>query len=138
MRHFALILIASMPLASCNSGAGTSLGPHRGDRYQGVGIYTPGALWDRQAAAGPPADAASATLADDEQVIVVVDSQTGEIRQCGNLSGRCIAYNPWTGTPAPVRLTAHAAELEDDAARGTAINSIAPAPARTPPRTSPH
>lgn len=138
MRKLGLILIAATSLCGCNGGAETSYGPHRGGRYQGVGIYMPGALWREQAGGGHPADASAATLADDEQVIVVVDSQTGEIRQCGNLSGRCIAYNPWAGTPAPVRLTAHAADLEEDAAPGTAVNSVAPGPAGTPPRTSPH
>lgn len=136
MRHLALILTAAS-LAGCNGGPSASYGSHRGDRYQGVGIYEPGTLWQLQAGAGHPADAAAATLADDQHVIVVVDSQTGEIRQCGDLSGRCIAYNPWSGTPAPVRLTAHGADLEDDAGPGTAVNSATPAPARTPLRTSP-
>jgi hypothetical protein len=140
MRYLALTLTA-VSLAGCNSGADSSYGPHRGGRYQGVGIYTPGALWQAQAGAGRPADAAAATLADDEHVIVVVDSQTGEMRQCGDLSGRCIASNPWTGPPAPVRLTAHVGDLESSSSATNAVTSTedeAPAPARTPPRTSPH
>lgn len=69
---------------------------------------------------GKPRDAASATTADDEHIIVVVDSQTGEIRQCGDYSGQCISMNPWTKTilpeqAAPVKLTKHAADLAAEA-----------------------
>lgn len=65
---------------------------------------------------GKPRDAAAATAADDEHVIVVVDSQTGEIRECGDYSGQCISMNPWTKViapelAAPVKLTQHAADL---------------------------
>ncbi len=42
-----------------------------------------------------PKVAGKAGLADDEQVIVVVDSDTGEIRQCGALSGYCVGMRPW-------------------------------------------
>jgi hypothetical protein len=64
----------------------------------------------------PPADPTSATTADDEHVIVVVDSQTGEIRECGDYSGVCASFNPWTRAiageqAAPVKLTKHAADL---------------------------
>jgi hypothetical protein len=60
---------------------------------------------------------AAARPADDEQVIIVVDSTTGEIRQCGNLSGQCIAMNPWAkplaaSQAAPLPLTKHAEELD--------------------------
>ncbi len=41
-----------------------------------------------------PKVAGKAGLADDEQVIVVVDSDTGEIRQCGALSGYCVGLRP--------------------------------------------
>jgi len=59
-------------------------------------------------------DPAAAKLADDEHVIVVLDSHTGEIRQCGDHSGFCVAMNPWTSTAAasaPVKLVKHAADL---------------------------
>ena len=49
----------------------------------------------------PRRDACTTT----SRCIVVVDSQTGEIRQCGNLSGHCIGMNPWlprSGRAAPV------------------------------------
>ena len=65
-------------------------------------------------------DAAAANLGDDDHVIVVVDSRTGEIRQCGNYSGHCIGMNPWAGPlgqgqAAPVPLTKHAADLAREA-----------------------
>jgi hypothetical protein len=81
-------------------------------RYQGVGIYAPDHLWTKMAAATQPKDAAAALVADDSQVIVVVDSRTGEIRQCGNRSGTCVAMNPWDRKRiqplmTPVDLTEH-------------------------------
>ena len=50
-------------------------------------------------------------------MIVTVDSDTGEIRECGNYSGLCVSMNPWTKAVAPqqhtpVTVGAHAAELE--------------------------
>lgn len=92
-------------------------------RYLGVAVYSPGPMWEQVARAGAPSDAAAATLKDDEQVIVVVDSATGELRQCGNLSGFCIAMNPWSKSVAPTggaptSLLKHAQQLDDeDAAR---------------------
>ena len=87
-------------------------------RYQGVGVYDAGAGWARIAV--PPAQevSAKATRADDDHVIVVSDSQTGEVRQCGDLSGYCITLNPWTQTldatrAAPVTLE----PLRDEAGR---------------------
>ena len=69
----------------------------------GIGIYPAGR--DVAAAGRAPTAAADACRArrcdDDEQVIVVVDSQTGEIRQCGNLSGHCIGMNPWASRARP-------------------------------------
>lgn len=89
-------------------------------RYLGVAVYAPGRMWEQIARAGAPSDAAAATLRDDEQVIVVVDSTTGELRQCGNLSGFCIAMNPWSKpaspvTGAPAALLKHAQQLDDEA-----------------------
>jgi hypothetical protein len=59
-----------------------------------------------------PANTASAKLVDDQAIIVVTDSQTGEIRACGDLTGYCVGMNPWqiklVGSQiAPVRLTTH-------------------------------
>ena len=114
----ATVVTLGVVLAGCGRPSGQASERH--GRYVGVGIYTPGDLWSKMVAADGAAVAAAPTPAakttDDEQVIVVVDSDTGEIRQCGNLSGYCVGMNPWTkaltaAQTAPVRLTAHAAEL---------------------------
>jgi hypothetical protein len=60
----------------------------------------------------------------------VVDTETGEVRECGDLSGTCAAFNPWTraiasGQAAPVALTAHAADLAREAE--AKANQTAPA-----------
>lgn len=68
-----------------------------------------------------PSDAAAAKLEDDKHIIVVVDSHTGEVRQCGDFSGVCVAMNPWaregSRSATPVKLKKHAADLaaEDEA-----------------------
>ena len=85
-------------------------------RYSGIGIYEAGRLWS-QAKVDPATQmAGKAGLADDEHVIVVVDSRTGEVRQCGDHSGVCVAMNPWSGgrsaTKLPVELTKNAADLD--------------------------
>jgi hypothetical protein len=72
-------------------------------------------------------DATTAKIADDEHVIVVLDSHTGEVRQCGDHSGYCVATNPWTTSQAtlPVRLSKHASDLAADAEAENA--KVAPA-----------
>jgi hypothetical protein len=87
-------------------------------RYLGVAVYSPGRMWEQVARTGAPTDAAVSTLKDDEQVIVVVDSATGELRQCGNLSGFCTTMNPWSKPAAavPTALLKHAQQLDDEAA----------------------
>ena len=90
-----------------------------GGRYLGVGVYSAGALW-RKLVTADNKDAAAAKLSDDDEVIVVVDSHTGELRQCGNLTGYCVVMNPWQ-TPAgasqraPAKLTIHQEQLEAQA-----------------------
>jgi hypothetical protein len=116
MKPVIVLLAAATALAGCQKaaeGLGSSAGA-RG-RYLGVGHYAPGPMWSQLAAAAPKTPPA-ARLADDEQVIVVVDSLTGEVRQCGNLSGFCIGMKPWAAALpaaqlAPTQLSRHAAEL---------------------------
>lgn len=105
----------------------TSINGPRG-RFVGVGIYTPGQMWGQLVRPAAAADPAAATLDDDEQIIVVLDSATGELRQCGNLSGHCIGLNPWTkplakGQGLPAALVKHAQQLasETGAAGGQSI-----------------
>lgn len=95
-------------------------------RYVAVGIYAPGLLWEQLSPRNKPGaaetsaiDAASANLTDDQQILVVMDSATGELRQCGNLSGHCIGFNPWAksleaGQSAPVQLLKHAQQLQEE------------------------
>ncbi|HSI16943.1 MAG TPA: hypothetical protein VK980_04180 [Sphingomonas sp.] len=105
------LVLAGVALGGCHrmsSSAGGD-GGHRG-RYAGVGLYGADHGWAHVAGAPVPADKAVATTADDTTVIVTVDGVTGEIRQCGNYSGHCIAMNPWRGAlgakqGAPVSLT---------------------------------
>jgi len=99
-------LLLAISLAGCGEAPEIAGGPH-GGRYIGIGIYAPGPLWSALASVARPADEAAATLRDDDHVIVTVDSRTGEIRQCGNLSGHCIRMNPWSGAATPVRLNEH-------------------------------
>ena len=92
----------------------------RHGRFLGVGTYSAGELWSKMAQSGKQGDPAAATLLDDEHIIVVVDSQTGEVRECGDYSGYCVSMNPWTKAiapeqAAPVKLTKHAADLADEA-----------------------
>jgi hypothetical protein len=72
-------------------------------------------------AAGSVTDPAAATLDDDDHIVVVLDSATGQLRQCGNLSGHCIALNPWAKTAtaqgAPAALLKHARQLAEEAER---------------------
>ena len=87
---------------------------HRG-RYSGIGINPPDMAWSKLNGVAKPVDKASASTADDTAVIVVVDSATGEVRQCGNLSGHCLGMNPWQRKlgplqSAPASLSEHSAE----------------------------
>lgn len=116
----AMTATVGLALGGCQKGeerAPAAAGGPRG-RYVGVGIYSPGQVWTQLVRA--PADGtdpAAANLDDDEQVIVVLDSATGELRQCGNLSGHCIGLNPWSkrladGQGLPSKLLKHAQELQ--------------------------
>jgi hypothetical protein len=65
--------------------------------------------------------------------------ETGEIRQCGNLSGYSVGMNPWNHAlsgkqTAPLGLDKHAAELSSDGAVSNEAeqidNTVEAAPAR--------
>jgi hypothetical protein len=122
-RLASITLIACAPLAACSQAkSGLASGDGHG-RYVGVGHFAPGPMWS-QVADAAAAQGQAARPDDDEQIIVVMDSVTGEVRQCGNLSGRCLSLKPWSGAaPAlPATLLKHAAELE------AAPAAAAPAP----------
>ncbi|MBW8815494.1 MAG: hypothetical protein JF588_18895 [Caulobacterales bacterium] len=117
-----IVLLGTAALAGCQkagpSPAGVSWLSGK-PRYVGVGIYAAGRMWAQLVQAQAAKDPAAATLDDDEQVIVVIDSATGELRQCGNLSGYCTRMNPWSATPSPAAVVRHAVQLQaDDARRG--------------------
>ena len=116
MRVLGLLLVTA-GLAGCGALPEQSPVPRQSGRYAGIGLYAAGEMWQRMVAAERPREAATATLRDDETVIVVVDSHTGEVRQCGNHTGYCIAMQPWAGALGreqrlPVSLTEHLAEVE--------------------------
>jgi hypothetical protein len=123
MRHAALFIFAALGLCGCDiDPAENAQSPAvpRG-RYVGIGTYPATRLWAHVALPKSEKPASAANSSDDGQIIVVVDTSTGEVRQCGNYSGICIGMNPWTGAlPAalagPVTLTRHEADLqrEDD------------------------
>jgi hypothetical protein len=114
--------LAALALGGCSKADDTVAGGARPGRYAGLGHYEPGRLWTELKRKAEPADPAAAKLADDDEVLVVVDTRTGEVRQCGDLSGYCVSLNPWANSPemtqgAPAALGKHLAELErDDAA----------------------
>jgi uncharacterized protein YceK len=134
-RHIALVLVVALGGCNKTSALDESAPGHHG-RYTGIGIYSADRLWAKMTGAEKPKDSAAATTEDDRTIIVVVDSETGEVRQCGNMSGHCIGMNPWAGPlaklrNAPVSLTKHAADLDSEEAE--AANDTAPA-AKAPPR----
>jgi len=108
--------MAACVLSGCGQAdsAAVAGGKDRG-RYSGIGTYAAGALWSRMVGVEASPDTTAARLEDDDQIIVVIDSHTGEVRQCGNHSGVCLAMNPWTGPSpslaAPAKLSAHTSDL---------------------------
>jgi hypothetical protein len=136
----AIALLSLMALAGCGKKADTAAeaasgifegGPKPG-RYVGVGIYAPTGAWAKLVQAQPDQDPSNAHMADDQAVIVVVDSRTGEIRSCGDLTGYCIGMNPWR-TPlvdsrkTPVSLREHVDDPSTTAAPSTGPDAT-PAP----------
>jgi hypothetical protein len=135
MRQLAMTaaVLALAALASCSKkasdgGGGVSAWPLGHGRYFGVGIFQPGRMW-LQLAHGPrTGKTAAATLQDDEEVIVVIDSHTGEVRECGNLSGYCISLQPWAATGAAAAVLKHAGQLDEAPAK----------PPAAPAKRTPH
>jgi hypothetical protein len=128
--------LAVLALGGCQKAGETpasGLGsPHGKGRYFGVGLYPAGRMWPQLVATETDKDPAASKLADDEEIIVVLDSATGELRQCGNLSGACISMNPWV-TPlaasrmAPVLLGKHAEQLNEEAEAAARAANAKPA-----------
>jgi hypothetical protein len=60
----------------------------------------------------------AARTIDDQVIIVVEDTETGEVRACGDLTGYCIGMNPWkkmlgSSQMVPINLTEHMAPPND-------------------------
>jgi hypothetical protein len=118
----AVAAMVGLGLLGCQKGPDDIQGgvAHRG-RYNGIGIYEPGQMWTQLVVKSSSKDATAPHLSDDDHIIVVVDSSTGEVRQCGNMSGYCIGMSPWA-TPltrsqiAPVPVAKHADQLTQEAA----------------------
>ncbi|MDR3512221.1 MAG: hypothetical protein P4L73_11345 [Caulobacteraceae bacterium] len=118
-RAFGCVAFAAICLAGCHpktaeeaaSGNVNLFGIHHG-RFVGLGIYAPQEPWTKMVDAARPTDSPAAKTIDDQAIFVVVDSQTGELRACGDLSGYCIGMNPWkrpltTAQTVPIILTEH-------------------------------
>lgn len=114
---FAPLSIAVV-LAGCDQRDASSAGPKSPGRYAGIGTFDAGRLWQEMKGASKAQDRSAANLADDEHVIVVLDSHTGEVRECGDHTGFCVSMNPWspgaTTAAAPVALEKHAADLASE------------------------
>ena len=118
----ATLLIAGLALSSCNLPAASADGDqanHHG-RYAGVGLYGPSKQWTRLIANQQTKDPQAARPIDDQVIIVVQDTATGEVRACGDLTGYCIGMNPWktalvSAQIAPIKLTDHVAPDPPDA-----------------------
>jgi hypothetical protein len=113
MRKFMFCLLAAGLLQGCGEPASSVPGRNPG-RFAGIGVFDAGQLWAEMTDAPNPSDDAAARIADDEHIIVVIDTHTGEVRQCGDLSGYCIAMKPWSGSASPVTLNKHAADLMEE------------------------
>jgi hypothetical protein len=111
-----VVVLPALCLGACSPPPIDSRQAERG-RFSGVGIYFVDRMWSQIAGAEAPKSPATARLKDDTEVIVVVDSRTGEIRQCGNLSGFCVGMNPWnrplsSAQGEPLSVLKHAEDLE--------------------------
>ncbi|HWE45322.1 MAG TPA: hypothetical protein VG407_04765 [Caulobacteraceae bacterium] len=101
------VLVAAAALSGCKKKADGSFEfgglQHQKGRYEGVGVYSPASAWarlnDAQQANGAP------MTSNDQAIIVVVDSDTGEMRACGDLSGYCVGMNPWNKDLVPAQRT---------------------------------
>jgi hypothetical protein len=106
------ILFAVISVAGCKRADWTPISDASHGRYLGVGIYGPGKQWTRLVANQTAKSDAVARPIDDQVLIVVADSQTGELRACGDLTGYCIGMNPWKQSllgsqMTPINLTSH-------------------------------
>jgi hypothetical protein len=120
-----------MPADSATMADGPFSSPQKPGRYLGVGIYTPGQAWSHLVQAQQEPQAGDARLRDDQAIIVVMDSRTGEVRSCGDLTGYCIGMNPWGSPLVESRRTPVTLGANSDA-DGGATPAATPTPDATP------
>jgi hypothetical protein len=113
--------------------------PQQSGRYVGVGIYAPEKQWTKLVATSPAKDTPAARPIDDQVIIVVVDSKTGEVRSCGDMTRYCIGMNPWAKslTPSqipPLNLTEHVQPPKSE----EAADSAPAKPRSSPKRATSH
>lgn len=102
----------AISLCGCYDGKPSLQNASHHGRYVGIGIYTPEEQWTKMVGADAQKSTDAARTLDDQAIIVVEDSETGEIRACGDLTGYCIGTNPWKKMLAasqvmPINLTEH-------------------------------
>lgn len=136
----ALLVLAVLMVAGCNMRPIAGEPGHGHGRYAGVGIYQPAEPWTRIVAAQQAKETPAAKTIDDQAIIVMVDSTTGEVRSCGDLSGYCIGMNPWKTSllgsqSAPVNLTEHVAPPSKADATAAVELSVAPVTKARPRRS---
>ena len=110
------VVFPALCLGACNKPGSLESGSERG-RFAGVGIYSADRMWSQIAGVEAPKSPGTSRLKDDQEVIVVVDTRTGELRQCGNLSGFCVGMNPWakplsTAQAEPLSVLKHEEDFE--------------------------
>jgi hypothetical protein len=86
-KRVAALVFASLALWGCNkkTPADSADQGARHGRYSGVGLYNPSPQWTKLIGAHQAKDAQLAQSIDDQVIIVVQDSITGEVRACGDL-----------------------------------------------------
>ena len=140
---FALCSVAVFSVSACKKmpagDAGDAGSPASRGRFVGVGIYTPSESWARVALSKASGDVSSARLSDDQAILVVTDSATGDIRACGDMSGYCVGMNPWRkaltqAQQSPVKLTAHQQDAGPDADATNAASAVESSSRVTPPK----
>lgn len=132
-----VVVFTALGLCACNKpeSAGFDSAQAHG-RFAGIGIYSIDRMWSQIAGADASKSPAASRLKDDRQVIVVVDTRTGEVRQCGNMSGFCVGMNPWAKSlsaaqSAPLAVLKHEQDLEaDDEAALQQAKAMASKPAK--------
>jgi len=123
-----MVMMEALALSACHRPLTPAGAEQRGHgRYSGVGLYSPQVVWTKMVRGdqAQSKDEAVAKPIDDQVIIVVEDSTTGEVRACGDLTGYCVGLNPWSrplgsSQTAPIRVTEHVKPFEESSPPATA------------------